>query len=404
MNNINNKYITKYLEFKLNLPSSTCLQEINQNKLLKEIEKKYNETEKNLNTSMNNQERMGLLKQIDLPKQDDEKNPDLDLKLIVNQNEDNEQIIKKNNENEKCELADFKIEPIKGKESFMLTSLDRNKLVDKNFLKGDDNLENENINNNKESNITSHEMVSKEDKELLEIAKVDIMTKSNESNLLTVKDENKNPNTSIMNSSKLRLKNLMQNVVDSVSSNRSSKVKQADNNKLKLSNCFDLFINNNNDKIYNPIFNDDLIKEINEKNNGETNQLNNISRNQKEAKENLDKVQENKEIRNYESDDTIKNENDREENKYKEDKKEEKTSKIKFKEEKNEIINYQNQDLNDENNNKDNENKSAISERRDTKENHDKIELNLSKVSIKSNKHPVPKKKRSSCQKVIFII
>ncbi len=388
--------------------------------MLKDLEKKYEETENNLNISLNNQARMQLFRQIDSPKQEVSNKADLDFKNDDSQNNNNEDDdgqnnnddLKGENNDKNNYLADFKIEPIKGKESFMLTSLNRNKLVEENLLKVMDNLDNlenqfssakeEKINMVVEEKHCSHQENTQQPKE-----NDYLNTKPIDSSQTNPKDEKNNPNTSvIMNSSKLRLKNLMQNVCDAVNLSKRSINQVEDNYNSKNNKTLSVgFIPAN--KVF---FNEDLEKEINEITRAAENQNN---KDEKIANDDHEKLKD--EILSNESDDTLKHENQKEKLKDEirsdesddslkhENKKEkfdlvkpEKAAKIRFDEEKNEVmVNLENKErgINNENEGQ----KSVISEGNEGKENREKMSN-----SIRSNKHPIPKKKRSSCQNVIF--
>jgi len=326
---------------------------------------------------------MELLRQINVSEQNsDNFKANLDLEIIFKNNIDDPTEDKENNE---FDLANFKIEPIKSKESFMLTALNRNKFVDDNLLKDQDDIVNPNSiykeNEENKQNIDNNE-VKENEKE-----KENFMTKPNSLNKLNVIDENNNANTSVMNNSKLRLKNLMHSVVDALSSSRSSAKVKEEKKYLKLGDGLNQLIDRNP----NFIFNEELKKEID----GEKilAKENLINKKQKEAEEN-------KVIRKDESVNMMKNCNEIEKSqndKVEKPEKTEKITKIRFNEEKNEVVIHE---KNEENNKENNQEKSLISEAKDKKQNQEKVHLNLSKVSIKSKQHTVPRKKRSSCQKV----
>lgn len=357
-----------------------------------------------MDSSLNNQNRIQLLRQIDSPKQEDQENADLHLQNNNQENnndKDKEQLISENNNNyNDNNLADFKIEPIKGKETLMLTALNRNKLIEDNFLREQNNFEKNPLSISRNEIINKHEEIDcNEQKHAREPEeKEDLYTKQNDLSKLNVKDENNNPNTSVLNSSKLRLKSVFQNVCDAVNSSRcSDNMDSEKKNNMKLSVNFNL----GGDLNSKMIFNENLKKEINDI--GKPAAAEKANSEDKNVSEKNDYLKENIEVKQYDSDDTLKNDNEKEkldENKQAENNKPEKASKIKFNEEKNEVVIHENKEAIESNNQKNDANISVICERKETKENKDKVDLNLSKASIKS-KHPSPKKKRSSCQKVI---
>jgi hypothetical protein len=330
---------------------------------------------------------MELLRQINVPEQNSVNfKANLDLEIIFNNNIDDPP---ENKENNKFDLANFKIEPIKEKESFMLTALNRNKFVDDNLLKDQDDKVNPNSIYN-ENEVNKQNIENNEFKEN-EKEKENFMTKPNNLNKLNVIDENNNANTSVMNNSKLRLKNLMHSVVDALSSGRSSAKVKEDKKYLKLGDGLNQLIDRNP----NFIFKEKLKKEIDGEKILATENLIN-KKNVNEQKE----AEENKVIRKDDSDNIMKNCNEIEKSQNDKQEKPEKTekiTKIQFNEDKNEVVIHE---KNEENSNDNNHEKSVISEANHIKENQEKVDLNLSKVSIKSKQHPVLRKKRSSCQKV----
>jgi len=108
-------------------------------------------------------------------------------------------------------LDNFKIEPIKAKESLMLTALNSNKFVEENFIKDLEKIE----------NVTSNLKFKKKKTDNIEFNhnnEIDAKLKEDTSNNSKLNiEENNNFNNSFNNNSKLRLKNIHNNseIVDS---------------------------------------------------------------------------------------------------------------------------------------------------------------------------------------------
>ena len=122
-------YLLFQLEFNLNLPGSTCMQEIKTAKLIKELERKYEESLRNLTF-------MEEIKEFKTQKeklQEEENN-----RKIMEQN------LLENELDNDNELDNFKIEPVKEKDTLMITALTSKKATDNNpFAFGDTEINND---------------------------------------------------------------------------------------------------------------------------------------------------------------------------------------------------------------------------------------------------------------------
>lgn len=145
------------------MPTGTCLQEINQNKLLKESQRKYEETEKNLDNSLNKPDKNVASSNIY------SEHAKLESLIIsdLNINKRTSNDIHSNNNH----VDNFKIEPIKGKEStFLLTALNRNKYfeeknnsrieINEREINNHPNVVHNSDNSHTENNVMDHNNIS----------------------------------------------------------------------------------------------------------------------------------------------------------------------------------------------------------------------------------------------------